>query len=96
MDRFVGDQIDMSIEHFPPRFELLEIKMNLCRHGFAKGQGPKTELLAIKMNFSRHATELIRLIELIELCTFAIKARMVAVEMNCWPPRIELSPLLRI
>ena len=50
-DRFVGDQIDMSIEHFPPRFELLEIKMNLCRHGFAKGQGPKTELLAIKMNF---------------------------------------------
>ena len=38
-------------EHFPPRFESLEIKMNFCRHGFAKGQGPKIELLAIKMNF---------------------------------------------
>ena len=30
-------------EHFPPRFELLEIKMNFCRHGFAKGQGPRAK-----------------------------------------------------
>ena len=87
-------------EILPPRIELLPFVADLNEFlppRIRQGPRAKDRIVGDQNEFltprNRSAGDQI---ELIELCTFAIKARMVAVEMNFWPPRIELLPLLPI